>query len=184
MQARLLWDARYDASVLPVEALAAARTEAGIFDPARLWPLMTIVAHPGGHEYVALSDGHRRIRLDVIRGTLRDGPVHLRYKLAGLTELEAKILTLRRLLALYGLGRFARYLHPSDRFAPRWVAALRAYDAVGQGASQRDIAMTLYGDRSTALGRENGSDFLRLRVQRLVRMGRYMVAGGYLTLLR
>jgi hypothetical protein len=184
MQARLLWDARYDASVLPVEALATARTEAGLFDPERLWPLATIITHTSGHEYVAFSDGYHRIRLDVIRGTMRDGPVHLRYKLEGLAELEVKILTLRRLLALYRLGRFARNLHPLDRFAPRWVAALRAHDAVGQGASQREIAAVLYGEKSTVLGCEHGSDFLRLRVQRLIRMGRHMVAGGYLTLLR
>jgi hypothetical protein len=34
------------------------------------------------------------------------------------------------------------------------------------------------------VGRESGSDFLRLRVQRLVRVGRYMVSGGYKMLLR
>lgn len=131
-----------------------------------------------------LSDGYRRIRIDVTHGTLREGPVHLRYELHGFAGVEAKILTLRRFLALRRLGRFARYLHPPDHLAPRRVAALRVFDAVRQGVSQREIAMTLYGEKSTELGLDSGSDFLRLRVQRLVRIGRQMVSGGYLMLLR
>ncbi len=130
-----------------------------------------------------ISDGYRHIRIDVTRGTLRAGPVHLRYEMQGFESAEARILTLRRLLALCRLGRFARNLHPRERLAPRWLAALRVYDAVGHGASQREIATTLYGQQSTALGRDSGSDFLRLRVQRLVRIGRHMVGGGYLSLL-
>lgn len=183
-QVRLLWDARYDSSVLSVEATPALSRDADIFDLARFWSLTTIIAEPEGAEHVVLSDGYRRIRIDVTYGTLREGPVHLRYELCGLARVEAKILTLRRLLALCRLGRFARNLHPPDHLAPRWVAALRVHDAVEQGASQREIATILYGEKSTVLGRDSGSDFLRLRVQRLVKTGRYMVSGGYRTLLR
>ena len=138
---------------------------------------------PGGGEHVVFSDGYRRIRIDVARGTLREGPVHLRYALEGLAGIDAKILTLRRLLALCRVGRFVRNLHPPERLAPRWVTALRAYDAVCEGTSYREIAVILYGGRSARLGRESGSDFLRLRVQRLVRAGNYMMSGGYLRLL-
>jgi hypothetical protein len=145
--------------------------------------MTTVVVHVAGGEHLVLSDGYRRIRLDVGRGTLCEGPVHLRYQLQGFAGIERKVLTLRRLLALCRLGRFARNLHPQERLAPRWVAALRASDAVRDGASHRDIAAIIYGERSSAVGRESGSDFLRLRIQRLVRVGRYMAAGGYLTLL-
>jgi hypothetical protein len=146
--------------------------------------MATVVVHVSGGEHLALSDGYRRIRLDVGRGTLCEGPVHLRYQLQGLAGIESKVLTLRRLLELCRLGRFARDLHPPERLAPRWVAALRVYDAVREGASQRQVAAIMYGEKSTTVGEESGSDFLRLRIQRLVRVGRYMAAGGYLTLLR
>jgi len=166
-----------------VTATHTSPQDADIFDLARFWSLATIVVHPEGGERVVLSDGYCRVRIDVICGTLREGPVSLRYELRGLAGVEAKILTLRRLLALCRFGRFAHNLHPQERLAPRWVAALRVHDGVGQGASQREIAAVLYGEKSAVLGRNNGSDFLRLRVQRLVKTGRYMVSGGYLTLL-
>jgi hypothetical protein len=183
-QARLLWSAHCDASVLPVETVSARPRDADTFDIAQFRAWATIAAGLEGREHIALSDGYRRIRIDVMRGTLRDGPVYLRYQLGGLAGTEAKILTLRRLLAFCRLGRFARELHPPDRRAPRWMAALRVHDAIRRGVSQREIATVLYGEQSAALGRESGSDFLRLRVQRLVRVGRQMVSGGYLTLLR
>jgi hypothetical protein len=184
MQARLLWDARYDGSVLPVSAVSASRQEADAFDLDRFSSLTTIVARPDRGECVVLSDGYRHIRIDVLSGTLQEGPVCLFYDLHGFVGVEAKILTLRRFLALCRLGRFASNLHPRNRFAPRWLAALRVYDAVWQGVSQRDIASTLFGEKLIATSRDSGSDFLRLRVQRLVRVGRKMVAGGYLSLLR
>jgi hypothetical protein len=183
-RARLLWDARYDASVLTVEASPALPAHHDVFDLSRFWDMATVVFPREGGEHIALSDGYRRIRIDVGRGTLCEGPVHLHYELQGLAGIEAKILTLRRLLALCRLGRFARNLHPPERLAPRWVAALRAYDAVREGGDHREIAIALYGEKSTSVGRESGSDFLRLRVQRLARTGRYMASGGYRTLLR
>lgn len=131
-----------------------------------------------------LSDGYRHIRLDVTCGTLRAGPVRFSYDLHGLVGVEAKILTLRRLVALHRLGRFARNLHPQEHLAPRWLTALRVHDAVAARASQREIAAVIYGQKSAVLGRDSGSDFLRLRVQRLVRIGRCLVSGGYLALLR
>jgi hypothetical protein len=183
-QARLIWDARFDSSVIPVEAMPASPRDADTFDPSRFWSLTTIVVHPAEGEHVVFSDGYRRIRIDVTCGTLSEDPVHLRYRLSGLAGAEAKVLTLRRLLALCRLGRFARNLHAPEHLAPRWLAALRVHDAVRHGASQREIGGILYGQKSSTLSHDSGSDFLRLRVQRLVRIGRYMVSGGYLTLLR
>ena len=183
-QARLLWDARYDGSVLPVEAVPASGRQADTFDLGRLSSLATVVARPDGGECVVLSDGYRHIRIDVVSGTLRGGPVRLFYNLQGFARVEEKILTLRRFLALCRLGRFARDLHPREHQAPRWLAALRALDAANQGASQREISSILFGEKLIGSARDSGSDFLRLRVQRLVRSGKKMVAGGYLSLLR
>jgi len=47
------------------------------------------------------------------------------------------------------------------------------------GASQRDIAVALFGERRVAAEWSRGSDCLRLRVQRLIREGRRMVQDGY-----
>ncbi len=139
---------------------------------------------PDGREQVALSDGYRRIRIDVARGTVLEGPVRLEYLLGGFGDVDTRILTLRRLISLHKSGRFARGLFPAERLAPKWLAALRTCDAVRAGATQSDIARALFGERFGSSGRREGSDFLRLRVQRLVRKGRSMIQGGYRTLLR
>ena len=183
-RARLLWSAQSDASVLQVKATAAPARDVDAFDLAKLSSFATLAVGPDKAEHLVLSDGYRRIRIDVSDGTLRAGPVHLRYDLQGFVGVDARILTLRRLLALHRLGRFARSLHPPEHLAPRWLSALRAVDAIAAGTSQREIAAILYGQKSAVVSNESGSEFLRLRVQRLVRIGRHLVSGGYLALLR
>lgn len=146
--------------------------------------MTTVVISPNGGEHAAISDGYRRIRLDVASGTLCDGPVRLRSKLEGLQHIDPKILTLRRLIALCRLGRFSSQLHPPERLAPRWIAALRAYDALRAGATQRDMALGLYGGDAVRRDWGKGSDTLRLRVQRLAGVARKLAGGGYRELLR
>jgi hypothetical protein len=182
-RARLLWDSQHDHSVLTVEAKPASSRHRDTFDLARFFDMATALTTDRG-EHVVISDGYRRIRIDAERETLCQGPVHLKYKLQGVDGIEGKILTLRRLVALSRLGRFARHLHPPERLAPRWVAALRVYDAAQDGAGYREIAIALYGEASVELNWRGGSDFLRLRIQRLLRSGRQMVTGGYRSLLR
>ena len=62
--------------------------------------------------------------------------------------------------------------------------ALQAYDAVQAGASHRDIALALFGEKVVKEDWYGRSDYLRLRVQRLVRMADKLVNGGYRDLLR
>lgn len=184
MRARLIWAARHDASVLTVEAIPAASGNPEAFDLARFAGMATAVIGSGGGEHVVLSDGYRRIRIDVARGTLCHGPVRLGYLLDGLDGIEGRIITLRRLVSLNRLGRFARHLYPREPRAPRWIAALRAHDALQDGAHHRDIAFVLFGANMVGQNWRRGSDCLRLRVQRLVRGGHRMVNGGYQVLLR
>jgi hypothetical protein len=61
--------------------------------------------------------------------------------------------------------------------------ALQAYDAVGAGASHREIAAALFGERVVKEDWCSRSDYLRLRVQRLVRTADNLVNGGYRDLL-
>jgi hypothetical protein len=51
------------------------------------------------------------------------------------------------------------------------------------GASHREIAAVIFSPKLVADEWNGRSDFLRLRVQRLLRYGRDMVAGGYRKLL-
>ncbi len=126
-----------------------------------------------------LSDGRLRVRIDVERGSLFDGPVLLRHRLAGVTGIDAKILTLRRLVMLCSTGAFARSLYPPDRRAARLIAALRVHDALRDGASQRDIAIALFGADRVAADRLGGSESIKSHVRRLIDLARRLAAGDY-----
>lgn len=179
----VVWTAAVDPSVVTctAEPIASNHPDAFCLDRLSL-PTTTIVSATGA-EHLAISDGLKRIRLDVVEGTLFDGPVRLHYRIAGFADAESHLMTLQRLLALHRLGQFALGLHPRETKAKRWAMMLRAHDLSTAGASQREIAVELFGGSASAEWRTR-SDYLRLRIQRLLRDAGTMIDGGYLDLLR
>lgn len=185
--ARLIWDARIDPDTLHIAALPVDPGHADRFDPDRFAHWLDIVVDPEGREHVVLSDGYRRIRIDVEEGSLAGGhPVLLRYALEGAVGCgtEARMMPLRRLAGLLRTGRFLPALFPPERRVERMVEVLRVADALSRGASQRDIAAGLFGGERVASDWRGVSESLRSRVRRLVREARRMAAGGYRGLLR
>jgi hypothetical protein len=131
-----------------------------------------------------LSDGWRRIRLDVERGSLAGGgPVLLHYAIAGTVGAESRLLPLRRFLHLCRYRAFSRALFPHDRRVVRWVRALRVHDALGAGASQREIAIGLFGEDRVKAEWRGRSDSLRLHVRRLAGLARRLTGGDWRTLM-
>ncbi len=157
---------------------------ADAFDIRRFGHLATVLRSADGQEHLLLSDGAHHLQLEVIAGSLLAGPVCLRYEISGLQHVEAKTLTLRRLLLLCRLGRFPLGLFPPEPRARRWVLALQAYDGAVAGASQRDIAVALFGEKTVRDDWCGRSDYLRLRVQRLLQIANALVTGGYRDLLK
>jgi hypothetical protein len=138
-----------------------------------------------GREHAVLSDGWHHIRLDIEEGSLAgQESVLLNYRLRGLVSVEARLLPLRRFLDLCRRGRFARSLFPRDARIDRGIDMLRVHDAIGQGASQREIGAALFGDERLARDWVGESDSLRSRVRRLVREAQAMARGGYRQLMR
>lgn len=179
----VVWSAKVDASVVTCAAQPIAPGHPDAFSIDRLTISNTTVVATSGVEHLSISDGLKRIRLDIVSGTLLKGPVRLHYQLAGFEAVDTQVLTLRRLLAVDRFGRFSRSLHPRETKAERWVMMLRAHDLSVLGASQREIAGVLLGPDAVADWRTR-SDFLRLRIQRLLRDANAMIGGGYLDLLR
>lgn len=157
------------------------------FDPGRFARWLQIVVDPEGCEHAVLSDGYRRIRIDIEAGSIASGhPVLLRYALEGMVDrdTEARIMPLRRLAGLLRTGRFLPALFPRERRVQRMIEVLRVADALSSGASQRDIAAGLFGSERVASDWRGVSDSLRSRVRRLVCEARRMAAGGYHSLMR
>lgn len=180
---RLVWSATVDPSVIVCTAEPIAIDHPDACHISQLALATTTVVGLSGTEHLAISDGLRRIRLDVVDGTLLSGSVRLHYRLAGFSDAEPQLITLQRLLAFHRLGRFARGLHPRESKAERWVMMLRAHDLSVAGASQREIAAELFGSDASREWRTR-SDYLRLRIQRLLRDADDLIHGGYLDLLR
>src|SRR3546814_2425929 len=78
-----------------------------------------------------------------------------------------------------GVQTCALPIYPPERRARRWAMALRAHDAVGAGASHREIAAALFGEKVVKEDWCGRSDYLRLRVQRLLRMADKLVNRRY-----
>ncbi len=144
-------------------------------------PLLKAVVRIGmGEHYILFSDGVRHLQLAISGVDLFAGPLTLHCTLCGLAEFEIKSVLLRRLSSLYRDRRFLRRLYPVERRAQRWTAMLRSWDGMEAGATQRDIAAVLFGQKAATKDWDAG---YRTRVQRLVRGARKMVEGGYLKLL-
>ncbi len=177
-----LWRAEIDPTVLSCAVVHAAPDPADAFDLARL-PHCAVVIRDKAGEHLLISEDSVQIRLDVRLGTVLEGPVRLQYDLSGRLGVEAKLLTLHRLLALTKLGRVPSRYMARESIGPRWALALRALDARRAGASYREIAEVLFGERRVATDWKGQSDYLRSRLQRLIRTAEQAVNGRYRKLL-
>lgn len=180
-----MWSAAVDPGVLAVRAEPAAPDHPDAFDLAQLGRWATLACAGDGREYLALSDGWRRIRVDVVDGTLAGrGHVRLHYLLSGFAGLEPRLLAVRRLLALWRARRFVRALFPPVTGLGRRLEVLRTADALAEGASYREIAAALFGEERVRSEWRTDSDFLLMRVRRRVAEARRMTEGGWRELLR
>lgn len=175
--ARPLWRADHDAAVLLAEATPCDPADPDAVSLERLGGLATLVT-TGDGEHLLLSDGWRRVRIDLRAGSLCSGSVCLHWQLKGIRAAAPGILALQRLLSVLGTRRFANRLWPPDPRARRWTLALRAHDALAQGARQRDLAALLAaGDPGSGWRISNPT--LRLQAQRLGTLSRALAGTGF-----
>lgn len=179
----VFWGSDLHAPVLAINAVPVPDGAADAFHLRALHHPAVVMRHRGG-EYVLIADGPRCIRIEVRSGTLLKGPVRIDFHLPGDADVEAKLLTLRRLTALCRLGRFPRTLFPPERRARRWAMALQAWDGRQAGASHREIAHVIHGETAVRDQWFGESDYLRTHVKRLLRTADVLIDGGWRHLLR
>lgn len=179
--ARILFEASTDPSVLACEASAGEATDPDLLETGCF---STLLSGRGGGEQLLLSDGLHNLRLEIRHGSLLNGPVRLHFKFDGLAAIDSPLLTLRRLVALQRLRRMPLQLYRPDPGARRAIVMMRAWDAHAAGASQREIAALLFGTRNAESEWRAASDYLRSRVRRLVANARGMVRGDWRALLK
>lgn len=175
----VIWRWQADPSV-PV--ISASPSEAGDRDALDLRGLnvaVLAVRTDDGGQHVVVNDGPRRLRFAVVEGDVLASPVRCRVLFPPHSVGAGALDSLRLLIALRDTGRLPSIAGRAPPKAGRWLQALRAYDARRQGASQRDIARLLFGETRVGEDWNGGSDYMRMRVQRLVRAAEDLVAGGY-----
>ncbi|WHU04372.1 DUF2285 domain-containing protein [Sphingomonas sp. NIBR02145] len=178
--ARLFFDSATDPSVLACDIVG---DDPEGFDLARVGCFSAVLRGDDPVEHVLLSDGLHRLRLDVRGGTVTHAPVCFRFVFDGLRKIDAPLLTLQRLVAVGRRGVLPLGLFAAERRAERWIAALRALDAREAGASQRDVAETLFGADRVRADWAGSSDYLRSQVRRMLAFGTRMRSGGWRALL-
>lgn len=179
--AQPVWTAASHPFVLAVAAEPAAeRLDLFALDAISLPEV--VVRESNGAEHLLIMAAPGEIRLDIVSGSLFAGATQLHYRLTGLEGLEAPLLVLRRLIALWRSGRVPAGLAPPAARAERLMMLLRAHDADRGGASQRSIAAALLSREANRPQWRTESPSLRLRAQRLVGAARRMPS-DYLKLL-
>lgn len=180
-----MWHAHFDPGTLIAVAKPADIADPQAVRLQALAPWLTVVAGTGSAEHALLSNGSQTIRLDLPTGRfIGHEAVTIEFRFDGIEAAAHGVTALRRLLALVRTHRFAASLAPRDPAISRGIAMLRVHDALVDGASQRDIAGVLFGERRTLQEWSGPSDSLRSRVRRLVREARAMAGGRYRCLLR
>lgn len=177
--ARIFWTANRDPSVLRAHANSA---RAGL-DIAELDDMATVLRCKGGTESLLVRNGRCWLRVDIVSGTLLDGPVELDLLVTGTVPIEPQLGALRMVAALRRDGRLPADGRGCDLRLQREVLALRAHDARMDGASMQDIARALFGQEGAG-GWMGSSDYLKSRIRRLVALARHRAEGGYNALLR
>ena len=178
----LLWSAAVDPSVLAVAALPASTPAGTTFDLADWGDRLTIVRDSLA-EHVLLRPGRGQLRFDVCSGTILQGPVRL---FVDATDDDTADMSAARLTSF----RKALSRDPPDCSLPRrgrahvrQVAALRTFDALIDGASIRDIAITLFGEARVQAEWLDPGEAMKSTCRRLIALARRMSDGGYKSLL-
>ena len=168
--------------MLRIHAEPADCADAG-FDFTQLAEFSTVVVQPDGHQHIVVTDGFNHQRIDVESGSLIDGPVRLCVVCTDHRHMKCSAVTMQRLTSVWQHGRFIPTYFPTDRRCARLIKALRTYDGLWAGASQRNIAVMLYGADNVTSDWDAASDFMRSGVRRIIATAKALAQGGYLTLI-
>jgi hypothetical protein len=182
--ARILWHANHDPEILRLSLLPAEKGDGDGIDPAAWTEFLTVGQAAKGCEPLLLSDGLRRIRLDIVGGSLAmEPPLRPVFHIEGVSSARGPLRALNRFLDFLSHRRLRPALYPAEPRMARWLMLLRVQDALREGASHRDIGIALFGADRVAIQWDGPTDALRSRVRRLVRDAQHMASGGYRQLL-
>jgi hypothetical protein len=181
--AAVFWQPRLYSRSLRFSA-APAKQGAPVLDLSLLTSDLTVL-RANRHEYhVLLQNDGRSLQLEIQARSL-SSPLRL------VTEalwphpfVKHKLIALEALNLLIHTGTLPRRLFPADPRSRRLSVVLQALDGALAGTSHREIAESLFGPERVSRDWADPGNHLRDQVRRAIRRGHYLMAKGYLDLLR
>ena len=159
-----MWSGLLDSRVLPARAEMPLDGAARLLD-ARADGVRILIG--SDREHLLVQHGDTLIRIDVVEGTVRNGPVTLRFDLADDARLEDRIAAIRSFRAAPTPG-------PRHERLANKLLALQAVDMRKAGASLRKTADLLFGPGDWP----GGGDHRKSRVRRLCDLGTSLIEAG------
>lgn len=138
-----------------------------------------------GTAHILFERGGKALQVRITGASISAGPVQLFAEAAvepdGLKVFQESQDAFNRLTGNRAFPMKFDYVTRDER---RLDLMLKALDGWAAGASQRDIAIGLFGRSRVETDWGGQSDHLKSQVRRLVRRGRWLMLGGYRSLLR
>ena len=138
----------------------------------------TVLSLADDSEHLLLGEPGRAVRLEIISGTLLNGPVLLSYRLSGVQQVRWRLAALQRFIGCQS-GNVASGTRPRSSSGARRLQVLRTLDALALDPRHRAVSIALFGAPQTQSDWRQGSDYLKSRVRRLVAQARSLADGGY-----
>lgn len=149
------------------------------FNLAHFADRAVVAVDPAGGEYLRLNTGTNWLRIDLVEGSVLGGPVALRWCLPEPTAIAHQYEALARLLQFFDMGERCGIVAPNDtKRMAMLVDALRAGDALDEGASLKSICAALRGSDAVAGEWPGDGDYLKSWVRRRVVLARKLRLAG------
>ncbi|RWP56732.1 MAG: DUF2285 domain-containing protein [Mesorhizobium sp.] len=180
----VFWCPLWCVHVLPV--IAEQLSASSVTSPFELSALpcrATVLLAPDEGQHVLLRNAEHTLQLAVSGADILH-PVCLRTEAIWPAKLlRHRLRALECLNALSVGQRLPARLFPREKRGPRLNFVLRALDGSRAGASHRELAEALIGQRRVDADWRDPRDHLRDRIRRAVSRGRALMNGGYRDLL-
>ncbi|WP_157219179.1 DNA -binding domain-containing protein [Flavisphingomonas formosensis] len=183
LDARLFWSDAVEPGQLSVDAAPASIGDSDAIDFGAFDRPSRLLVDAAGKEHWVLAERGTALSLHICSGTVLRGPVRLNFLLSGFRHLDAQLSTLRGLLTLARTGHLPSRASGSQQVV-KYLHMIQTLDWLEENISTRDIAVRFFGRLRVAQDWRQGSDYLRLRIQRLIRSARSMQRYDYRKLLK
>lgn len=183
--ATVLWQPNLYDSVLPLTSMPDEMTCGfPMLDLGQLACRIVMVPVSDRVHHIFLGDEERWLQL-MVHGTSSVDRLHLvTQAIVRWPSFSDRHQLLKRLSYVASHGCLAPHLYRPHAQAERLSRVLQALDGAFQGASQREIALSLVGRDRVARDWNDPRGHLRDHVRRAVQRGRFLTRAGYLHLLK